>query len=388
MPWRLCSVIESRKEFCIAVLESGASVSVACRAFGVSRKTGYKWLRRYCERGSEGLLDRSRRPRHSPGRMIKGLEDRIVEIKRQYPYWGPRKIHRLASRDCDEIRAVSVSSISRVLARRGLVTRRQQPVTYPAVGRFERGSPNELWQMDLKVTVPNGEGKRVYIAGLLDDYSRYALGLWFLWDITDESVLSCWIKTVCRYGLPTQTLTDHGAQFRQGDDATSAFRTYLWACKVQHIQGRVGHPQTQGKIERFWRTFQCEIIPQLKGVSLDRWPELMEQWRQQYNTIRPHQSLDDTPPSSRYRPSDRSYVKPDPYQRVGKPESIYRHVNDRGYISLGGRLHMVGRGFKGWTVEIRPQGNGYWHIYFRHHFVREIILTKPIQSVTHVPEQV
>ena len=91
--------------------------------------------------------------------------------------------------------------------------------------------------MDLKVTVPNGQGKRVYIAGLLDDFSRYAMGLWLLWDITDESVLSCWIKTACRYGLPAQTLTDHGAQFRQGDEATSAFHTYLGPARCSIFRG-------------------------------------------------------------------------------------------------------------------------------------------------------
>lgn len=388
MPWSVRSVIENREQFCIEVLDSGVAVSAACRAFGISRKTGYKWLDRYLEKGSEGLVDQSRRPRHNPERLLKRLEERIVKIKRQYPYWGPRKIHRLASMECDEIRSVSVSTVSRVLARYGLVTPREEPVIYPAVGRFERSTPNELWQMDLKLAVRHTGRPRIYVAGLLDDYSRYALGLWFLRDLTDESVLSCWIKAVRQYGVPCQTLTDHGAQFRTEDNTTSAFRTYLWACKVQHIQGRVMHPQTQGKIERFWRTFQCELTPQLECASQDRWPELMEQWREQYNTIRPHESLGDSAPSSRYHPSDKPYVEPDRRQRIGQPESLYRHVNSKGWVSLGGQLHMVGRGFRGWVVEIRSQGNGCWHIYFRYHFVREIILTKPIESVTHVPVQV
>jgi transposase InsO family protein len=381
-------MFENRRQFCIDVLESGADVSAACRAFGISRKTGYKWLSRYLEKGPEGLDDQSRRPRHSPERLLKRLEDKVVGIKRQYPYWGPRKIHKLASMECEEIRAVSVSTVSRVLARYGLVTPREEPVTYPAVGRFERSTPNELWQMDLKMAIRNIGRPRVYVAGLLDDYSRYALGLWFLNDLTDEGVLSCWIKAVQRYGVPCQTLTDHGAQFRMGDNATSAFRTYLWACKVQHIQGRVAHPQTQGKIERFWRTFQCELTPQLECASPDSWPELMERWRQQYNTIRPHESLGDLPPSSRYHLSDKPYVEPDRRQRIGQPDSLYRHVNHRGLVSLGGQLHMVGRGLKGWVVEIRSQGNGCWHIYFHNHFLKEIILTKPIESVTYVPVQV
>lgn len=387
MPWSVRSMIENRKQFCIDVVESGVAISSACRNFGISRKTGYKWLSRYRHKGLRGLADQSRRPRHSPKRLNKRLEQCIVKMKRQYPYWGPRKIHRLARQKHEEIKFVSVSTVGRVLARYGLVTPREEPIVYPSVGRFERSTPNELWQMDLKVAIRNTGRPRIWVAGLLDDYSRYALGLWFLNDLTDESVLACWIRTASRYGLPNQTLTDHGAQFRMEDNATSAFRAYLWACKVQHIQGRVGHPQTQGKIERFWRTFQHELSPQLESTSSDLWPELMEQWREQYNTVRPHESLDDSPPSSRYNPSDKPYVEPDRFQRMGQPDSIYRHVDHRGRVSLGGQRHMVGRGLRGWLVEIRSQGNGCWHVYFHFHFIREIILTKPIESVTHVPVQ-
>lgn len=388
MPWSVSSVVERRMEFCAEVLEHGVSVSAACRAFEISRKTGYKWLGRYLERGAGGLMDRSRRPQHSPNRLSRKLEHYVVEMKREYEYWGPRKIHKLASKEHPEIKSVSVSTISRVFARYGLVTPREEPVTYPTVSSFERSNPNELWQMDLKVAVKRNGGLKVWVAGLLDDHSRYVLGLWFLRDLTDEAVLSCWIEAARHYGLPSQTLTDHGAQFGMEDCATSAFGTYLWACKVQHIQGRVGHPQTQGKIERFWRTFKHELTPQLEGASPDAWAGLMERWRQQYNTIRPHESLDDLSPSSRYRPSGKPFVEPDRDQNIGKPDSVYRRVNHRGWISLGGQLHMVGRGLKGWKVEARSQGNGCWHIYFRHHFVREIILTKPAESVTYVPVQV
>jgi len=388
MPWSVSSVVEQRMEFCAEVLEHGVSVSAACRAFGISRKTGYKWLERYLEDGVSGLIDRNRRPQHIPNRIPKKLEDYVVELKREYEYWGPRKIHRLASKEYPEIKSVSISTISRVFARHGLVTPREEPVVYPAVGRFERENPNELWQMDLKVAVSRNGGPKVWVAGLLDDHSRYALGLWFLNDLSDESILNCWIEAARHYGLPSQTLTDHGAQFGMDDCATSAFRTYLWACKVQHIQGRVGHPQTQGKIERFWRTFNCELRSQLENSSPESWASLMERWRGQYNTIRPHESLDDSPPSSRYRPSSKPFLEPDRSQKIGKPGSVYRRVSPKGQVSLGGQRHMVGRGLKGWVVEIRSQGNGCWHIYFRHQFVREMILTKPKESVTYVPVQV
>jgi transposase InsO family protein len=388
MPWRVTSLEEIRRAFCEQVLNGEEGVSAVCRLFGVSRKTAYKWLRRYREAGSRGLSDMRRKPRLSPGRAPIEVEAMVMGLKQRYPYWGPRKLHRLLYQDHPEVDQVGISTVARILARHGLVIPRGEPVIHPTVGRFERAEPNELWQMDMKMAARLPDGRKCYVAGILDDHSRFVLGLWWLPDFTDTAVLNCWVDAARRYGLPMQTLTDHGAQFRMEDHTTSAFRVYLWACGVSHTQGRVGHPQTQGKIERFWGTFQRELTPQLHRTDPSKWPKLMDNWRMQYNTQRPHESLGDVPPASRYRPSDRRFVEPDRYARIGRPESIYRHVCPRGRISLGGHRIMIGRGLATWLVELRPLGNGCWHVYFRDHFLKELMLTKQAESVTHVPAQV
>jgi transposase InsO family protein len=387
MPWRVTTVEAVRLSFCERVLLSEESFSSSCREFGISRKTGYKWLRRYREAGAKGLSDRRRRPRRSPGRASAVLEALVVGLKERYPYWGPRKLHRLLYQNHPEAERVGISTVGRILSRQGLVIPREEPVVHPTVGRFERAEPNELWQMDLKLAMRLSDGRRRYVAGILDDHSRYALGLWWLPDISDTSVLSCWIAAARRYGLPQQTLTDHGAQFCMGDHTTASFRVYLWACGVRHCQGRIGYPQTQGKIERFWGTFQRELTPQLRENEPSQWPVLMETWREQYNTLRPHESLADRPPASRYRKSDRAFEEPDRNARIGQEGSIYRRVGAKGEIHLGGRRLTVGRGLAHWVVEARALGNGCWHVYFRNHFLREFMLTKPKKSVTHVPEQ-
>jgi transposase InsO family protein len=388
MPWRDTVVEDVRRSFCEEVLASSRSMSRLCRVFGVSRKTGYKWLRRYRQAGQDGLSDRRRQPHYRPGRASAVLEALVLDLKQQHPYWGPRKLHHLVYEDHPEAERVGISTFARILTRHHLVIPRERPVVHPAVGRFERGEPNELWQLDMKMAMRLPDGTKRYVAGILDDHSRFALGLWWLPDVTDRSVLACWIDAANRYGLPLQTLTDHGSQFRMEDHTTSAFRTYLWACGVDHTQGRVGHPQTQGKIERFWSTFQRELTPQLVCAEPSHWPELMERWRVQYNTRRPHEALDDRPPVSRYRPSQRSFTEPDRHARIGQAQSIYRQVSIKGEISLGGRPATIGRGLYGWIVEVRPLGNGCWHVYFRGHFLREFMLTKPLRSVTHVPAQV
>jgi transposase InsO family protein len=211
--------------------------------------------------------------------------------------------------------------------------------------------------MDLKAPIRLCDGRKVYPVGLLDDHSRYALELWLLPDQTDEQVLACWIAAARAYGLPQKTLTDHGAQFGMEPQQTAAFRAYLWACGVGHIQGGVKHPQTQGKVERFWGTFRCELMPRLPRQKVgDDWPAVLEAWRCQYNLLRPHESVQDNPPASRYRPSERRFVAPDRQARVGLSTSVYRRVTPRGQISLGGQRLMVGRGLAGWTVETRPLG--------------------------------
>ena len=388
MPWSVPSLLESRSMFCELVLVGGMSVSAACRRFRISRKTGYKWLDRYRKKGDAGLVDRGRSPGSVPHRAPIEFEHLVCRYKRQYPYWGPRKLHRVIYEDRPELVRVGISTIARILKRYGLVTPREPAIVYPTVTRFERGKSNELWQMDLKaIRMPDGSKR--YIAGILDDHSRFVLGLWWLPDLTDKSVLACWIEAARRWGLPDQTLTDHGSQFRMVDGTTSAFRTHLWACGVQHVQGRVAHPQTQGKIERFWQTLNKELTPQLMQVSPESWERLTAQWLHQYNTRRPHESLGDNPPASRYRPSDRAYVEPDRDARIGSPDSVYRRVTPKGDIHMLGHRLMIGRGLAYWTVEARPLGDGCWHIYFRNHLLKEFVLTKPrTKSVTHVPAQV
>lgn len=387
MPWAVCSVVMERRRFCEAATRAGANVSACCRFFGISRKTGYKWLSRY--RSGEGgvLEDRSSRPHRSPGRVGSDVEARIVVLKQTYPFWGPRKLCRLLDHD-----AVTVSTVARVLKRHGLVTPSESGVD-PEVERWERGEPNELWQMDLKAAVRLPDGRKLYPVGILDDNSRFLLGLWLVPDQSDQRILDCWIAAAREYGLPHQTLTDHGAQFGMGNQQSSAFRTYLTACGVRHLQGRVKHPQTQGKIERLWRTLKAEVFTALDLAAPERRQAILDTWRYQYNHVRPHESLNDQPPVTRYRPSNRPFIEPDRTERIGCSGSLYRRVNERGWMALGRYRWMIGRGYAGWTVEARPLGDGCWHIYFRHHFICEIrpesvpstLYRGAQKSVTHVP---
>ena len=375
MPWKVMSLMSERHEFCQIALQQGNNFHVLCKRYGISRKTGYKWLKRYRTQGYDGLRDISRKPHRIPDRTDQEIEDIVVHIHHQYPSWGPRKLHALMKQELVKDICPSLSTVTRILKRYGLVREVETPVDYESVEHFERPFPNDLWQMDLKGPLRFPDGRKVYAVGILDDHSRYLVGLHMIADATDDSVLDCWIDAASHYGLPAATLTDHGAQFRMVDEASSAFRVHLWACGVRHTQGRVAHPQTQGKIERFWRTLNTEVLRCHSYGDLTSWQSCFDDWRHVYNHVRPHQAIGDIAPARLYIRSLRAYKTPDQRERTGELDSVYRRVSPRGQLSLSGKRFIIGRGFRGWTVELRSLGTGCWHVYFRNRFIKELLVT-------------
>ena len=375
MPWKESTVVSGREEFVYYALQAGANITELSRRFGISRNTAYRWLRRYDSNEPEWSLDRSRCPCTIPRRTPVRIVSRIMALRQAHPCWGPRKLQRLLRDELPVDQLPALVTVARILKRTGLTVAPPPSRSAQPLQRFVRSRPNELWQMDLKGPLRLRDGRKVYVVGIIDDHSRYLLALQLVSDATDDRTLQVWIDTARQFGLPEETLTDHGAQFRVEDDSTSAFRVYLWACGVKHPQGRIRHPQTQGKIERFWGTFNREF---LKGRSYDDlalWQQDIDAWRCEYNTIRPHQELADEPPSSYYRASERPYLSPDRRARIGRPGSEYRPVDVCGMIHLSGQKFRIGRGLWGWLVEARPLGTGIWHVFFRDHFLKELSVT-------------
>lgn len=138
-------VREQRVKFVVAASRREKPFSALCLEFGISRPAGQLWLQRYREAGVEGIAERSRRPHRSPGRTAAALEEQVVKLRQRYPDWGARKLQVLLSQAGLELRR---STIHRILLRHDLV--REQDRHGPAVERFERDTPNELWQMDFK----------------------------------------------------------------------------------------------------------------------------------------------------------------------------------------------------------------------------------------------
>jgi transposase InsO family protein len=177
MPWKDWSTMSQREEFVQLAQAQDVNVSSLCRRFGISRKSGYKWMGRFAAGGIEALKDRSRRPHHSASRSSDDFERRVISARREHPAWGCRKLRRLLLNEGSGPSGVPTpSTIGRILSRHGLIDEAES-ARHRAFVRFEKEQPNELWQMDFKGHVPMLDGGRCHPLTVLDDHSRYNVGL-------------------------------------------------------------------------------------------------------------------------------------------------------------------------------------------------------------------
>ena len=371
MPWKTCNVMESREAFVLDHSRGGLSFSELCRRHGISRASGYKWIGRHRAEGEKGLLDRSRRPASSPGKSSPELEAMVVSIRREHPVWGGRKIRRiLQDRGCPGP-VPAASTISSILRRHGLLGRGTREGSGPTE-RFERGEPNDLWQMDFKGWIRLDDGKRCHPLTILDDHSRYSISLEACAAETEPTVRPLLKKAFRRYGLPRQILCDHGNPWGKGlgpdgrQQGTPRLEVWLARLGVEVIHGRVRHPQTQGKEERFHRTLKAEVLDR-ESLWLDHAHCQREfgKWRRLYNCERPHEALDLETPSSRYRPSTRSYPETlAPEESFYLDDDVVRRVKSKGEITFSNRFHYIGSAYAGAPVALRRRGSGVWEVYY------------------------
>jgi transposase InsO family protein len=363
MCWREISVIDQREEFAKLALVCGANRHELCRRFGISRSNGYKWLRRYVAEGRAGLADRSRRPHRSPNRAAPGVEAAVLQVRQDSNNsWGGRKIAKVLH-DTGAIAAPAASTITEILRRHGKLEERAAEHPGPHQ-RFERAQPNELWQMDFKGHFGVGGG-RCHPLTVLDDHSRYALGIEACGDELGATARQRLTAVFRRYGLPDAMLMDNGPPWSDpGGGPHTAFTVWLMRLGVRVAHGRPYHPQTQGKDERFHRTLKAEVLNGRHFPDLAQCQRAFDSWRHVYNHYRPHEALDLARPGERYRHSPRSFPDTLPPIEYGPADSV-RKADKNGDIAVNKRRVRLGKPFRGECVALRPIGeDGVFSIHF------------------------
>ena len=368
MPWSEVTVRDQREEFVRLASQADANVSELCRRFGISRKTGYKWL------GRGDLADRSRRPHNSPSRMPAELEAQVLAVRSEHPAWGGRKIAHVLARD--EGVHMAPSTANSVLRRHGLITAAASQAA-TAWQRFEHEAPNALWQIDFKGHFPT-DTARCHPLTVLDDHSRFNVVLHALGSERREPVQRVLQGAFERYGLPERINADNGPPWGSSmEDTLTGLGVWLIRLGVRLSHSRPLHPQTNGKDERFHRTLSAEVLLGRRFQDLDDAQRHFSHWRHIYNFKRPHEAIGMHTPASRYTASLRSMPSKLPEVEYG-PEDIVRRVMCGGRIKVKGKIFRVGKALIGQPVALRPlvDRDGAFDVYFCHQKLDTIDLTE------------
>ena len=383
MPWEEVSIMSQRREFVELSQREEVNRRELCRQFGVSPTTGYKWLERYHVGGEAALADLSRRPHHSPGRTGPEIEELVLKVRDAHPAWGGRKLRSWLSDRGHEL-LPSPSTITAILRRHGRIEP-AEGAKHRAWQRFEHPEPNQLWQMDFKGHFPLMERlmeRRCHPLTVLDDHSRFSLGLEACGDERTETVRQRLIKIFRRYGLPERMVMDNGSPWgHDADHRHTQLTVWLLRLGIEVSHGRPRHPQTQGKDERFHRTLVAEVLQGTTFKDLKHCQVAFDRWRGVYNLERPHQALGMATPASRYRVSHRPFPEQLPRVEYG-PEDQVRRVQDQGKVSWKGRKVKISNAFKGLQVAIRPTNtDGLWDLFFMTNRICQIDLRQPVKYV-------
>lgn len=338
MPLKVMDIVELRL-LVIAEVESGVSPREAAARHQVGKTQVYQWLARYREEGAQGLVPRSRRPLSSPRRLDAAVEDAIVAWRKDRPRWGAKKIRSMLAREGWPVPAVS--TVHQVLVRRGLVDR-ARPRREPPGGwqRFTRPSCNDLWHIDATRHAPAG-GRGFWVIDLIDDHSRFLVAAHVAPGPTMEAGWAAFRGAAAACGLPRQLLSDNGLNFTgRAHGVSVAFERQVTAAGTQLIHARARHPETLGKLERQHEVQNAWIADHPAPRSLPAAQQLIDAYRADYNTARPHEAIGQAFPAEIYIPGPgidlpaTELAPADPYP----PGCLMRRVRPGGTFRYGTAL--------------------------------------------------
>lgn len=379
MPWNEVSAVDLRREFVSLAANENANIRLLCQRFGISAKTGYKWLERYKQGGFGALRDQTRRPHNSPRKTEGELEQAILTLRSKHPAWGGRKLaRRLLDLGVEDVPAPS--TVTEILRRYECLGTPDGEGTQRRYHRFEHDAPNQLWQIDFKSPVKT-PGGICHTLTAIDDHSRYNLILNACRRQGVREVQPVMTEAFRRYGLPIRINSDNGPPWgspREHTHGISQLSVWLIRLGIRMSHSRPYHPQTNGKDERFHRSLDQELL-KVKGFA-DR-PHLqteLDQWRRCYNHERPHESLALAVPATRYKPSPRAYPEKLPTIEYGLGDTVAR-VKWDGRFRVFGKCGKVSNALMGLDIALRPASqhtDGVYDIFFCHQRIGKLDLRK------------
>jgi transposase InsO family protein len=357
--------MESRCRFVDEARRGAFGMTELCAQYGISRKTGYKWLARADEGGREALADRSRRPHHSPQAVPAAVRADIIAARLRFPHWGVTKVWRWLVRTQPDGAWPARATMHRLWQEAGLV-RPPRPAPqgppWPSHARTEATAPNTVWTIDFKGSFRLGSGQRCYPLTLRDLASRYTLGCAALHEEATRPVRQQLERWFAAYGLPEVIRSDNGKPFASTGFAGLSRLSVWWmrlGITVERIPPRC--PQANGSHERFHRDLKAATArPPAATWAMQQ--RRFARFCREYNEVRPHEALAGEVPASRYTPSSRALPRRLPlveYPAHWEP----RRVSDDGCVSWHNRREFLSHALNGETVAFEEVDDGVWTVH-------------------------
>jgi transposase InsO family protein len=364
MPWMETTPVTERERFIEAWGGGQTPIAELARAFGISRKTAYKWIKRFTAEGRIGLKDRSR-ARRTQRRTTRDARRAVVGARRAHPTWGPRKIRGLLLRE-GEITVPAASTIGQIIDSSGLVTKRDRP--QPRASGYastltQPTAPNCVWTADYKGDFRVGNGTRCYPLAVRDAHSRFLLECEALASTSADAATRILTGAFREYGMPWVFRTDNGTPFASvGLCGLSELAVWLIKLGIRPERIRPGRPQQNGAHERLNRDIKAEtILP--PADSLVAQQRRFDRFRHIFNYERPHEALGGEVPASVYTRSSREMPR-----RVESPtyppHFEVRTIDAAGTLRWNGWRFFLSGALAHEPVGLEAVSDGAWTIHF------------------------
>jgi transposase InsO family protein len=363
MPWEVSGVLEKRKQFLAEFATGEWTMSDLCRAHGITRPTGYAVVRRYAQAGERGLEEQSRAPQRHPNQTPAEIEAQVLALRRKHPRWGPRTLKKLL--EDAGICCPAASTVGELLDREGLTNHRvKRRKVEPYQQPFQLvGAPNDEWAGDFKGWMRTGDGERIDPLTISDTCSRYLLRCQAVEKTNAEQVQAIFEAAFREYGMPRAMRTDNGPPFASRAIAGLS-RLSVWWIKLGIVPQRIepGHPEQNGRHERMHRTLKEATVspPRANRRAQQR---AFDQFRQEYNQLRPHQGLAMQTPNAVYNSSPRPYparVREPEYDTAMKVRRVFKH----GQFFWQHHDVFISKVLYGERIGLLPIDDRYYRVYF------------------------
>jgi transposase InsO family protein len=357
--------MDQRTQFIGDYLREVFTVTELCALYGVSRKTGYKWIDRYLHQGPAGLDERSRRPWHSPNTTPPEIVEACLDVRRRHPTWGGKKILTVVHKRHPRWALPGRSTVCEIMKRHGLVPkhRNRRRIGHPGKPTSTILAPNDVWSADFKGQFKTGDGVYCYPLTVTDGFSRYLLGCQALYTTAVADAKPVFTRLFREYGLPKRIRTDNGVPFATHTLARLSSLSAWWI-KLGILPELIepGKPQQNGRHERMHKTLKAEATKPPAG-SLPAQQRKFNRFREEFNTERPHEALDQETPDSVYTASTRTM--PEKLKPLEYPDRFeVRYVSTNGGIRWNSSWVNVSIVCAREYVGLEEIDDGIWNVYF------------------------